>query len=206
MQPGLTACRACVAIQHTVAVPVPHQIPRFQVWGLNPSQDLFLVFPFFQLSATVNQWRVFLNNFIDWLIWVVIPSHITKLFRLRFEPQTWKRGIWRGSGTATVCWFAAHARHARCRGKQGKRPMTAYFFTQCSNGCSLGSLLCLGQDNHVQRCTSEQKTSVSKTEPRPNRFLWSCNDWNVVDIQRRVHTSVRLEIPKLGTSKKAVLH
>ena len=36
-------------------------------------------------------------------------------------------------------------------GKNGEYPMIAYCFTQYSNGCSLGSLLFLRQDNHVQR-------------------------------------------------------
>ena len=65
-----------------------------------------------------------------------------KLPWLGFEPQTWKCGICSGTGTAT----------ARCRGKEGKRPMIAYCFTQCSNGYSLGSLLFPRQDNPVQRC------------------------------------------------------
>ena len=38
-----------------------------------------------------------------------------------------------------------------CRGKERKRPMSAYCFTPCSNGCLLGSLLFPRQDNHVQR-------------------------------------------------------
>ena len=78
---------------------------RFQVWGWNPSPGnsmfpglgfesqsrlFFRFFPFSQLSTTVNQW--------PWL---------------GFEPQTWKRGIWCGTGRATI----------RCRGKEGKRPM-----------------------------------------------------------------------------------
>ena len=68
-----------------VPVPVPHQIPRFQVWGSNPSQgnstfpglgfepqsrQFFRFSSFFQLSATVNQWRIFfvMTLSIDWLI------------------------------------------------------------------------------------------------------------------------------------------
>ena len=38
LQRGLTACRACAAIQHTVPVPVPLQFLHFQVWGSNPSR------------------------------------------------------------------------------------------------------------------------------------------------------------------------
>ena len=63
-----------------------------------------------------------------------------------FEPQTWKRGIWGGTGTATPC----------CGRKEGKRPSIAYCFTQCSNGSSLGSFLFPRQDNLVQRCTSDE--------------------------------------------------
>ena len=36
--------------------------------------------------------------------------------------------------------------------KTGRAPYDAYCFTQCSNGCSLGSLLFPRQDHHVQRC------------------------------------------------------
>ena len=43
----------------------------------------------------------------------------------------------------------------RVHKKQGKRPMTAYCFTQCSNGSSLGSLLFLRQDDHGQRYSVE---------------------------------------------------
>ena len=65
--------RACAAIQRIVAVPVPNHISRFQAWGSNPLVEaIFSLFSFSQLSATVNQRRIFLNNFIDWLIWVVI--------------------------------------------------------------------------------------------------------------------------------------
>ena len=105
LQRGVTACRACAAIQHAVAAPVPLHIPRFQVWGSNPSQGNFFAFfpsPNF-LQRSINGEYV-LNNFIHWL---------------GFEPQTWKRGICSGTGTDT----------ARCRGREGKRPMTAYCFT-----------------------------------------------------------------------------
>ena len=61
----------------------------------------------------------------------------------------------------------------RCRGKQGKRPMIAYCFTQCSNGCSLGSLLFKRQDSHGQRCTRNQLTNVvleSRLQGVTNQF------------------------------------
>ena len=121
------------------------RIPRFQVWGSNPSQDLFFAFFLFPsfLQRSING-EYFLNNFIDWLIWVVIPSHTTKnCLDWDSNPQVWKRGMWCGSGTGTPC----------CRGKQGKRFMIAYCFTQYSNECPLDSLLFPRQDNHVWRCT-----------------------------------------------------
>ena len=53
-------------LQRAVAVSVPLAIPRFQVWGSNPqSRQFFRFFSFSQLSATVNQWRIFLAHFID---------------------------------------------------------------------------------------------------------------------------------------------
>ena len=57
--------------------------------------------------------------------------HSKKLPWLGFEPQTWKRGVCSGTGTAT----------ARCMAKEGKRLMIAYCFTECCNGCSWYSLL-----------------------------------------------------------------
>ena len=36
--------------------------------------------------------------------------------------------------------------------ERGKVPNDSYCLTQCSNGCSLDSLLFPRQDNHVQRC------------------------------------------------------
>ena len=95
---------------------------------------------------------------IDWPLQKVGKRKKPKKWsRLGFEPQTWRRR----TVTATVCWITAHVRHAVkpcCRQKQGKRSMIAYCFTQCSNGCSLGSLLFPGQDNHVQRCTYVVRT------------------------------------------------
>ena len=38
---------------------------------------------------------------------------------------------------------------SKCRGREGKRPMIAYCFTQCANGSSSGSLLLPRQDNHA---------------------------------------------------------
>ena len=90
--------------------------------------------------------KVFRKTFsIDWPLQKVGKRKKAKKSPwLGFEPQTWKRRICSGTGSATV----------RCRGKEGKRPMTAHCLTQCSDGCSLGSLLFLRQDNHIQRCLS----------------------------------------------------
>ena len=151
---------ACV---QAVAVPLPLQISRFQVWGSkSQSRQLFRFFPSPDFLQRSINGELILDNLVDWLIDLSCHwSHITKTLPwLGFEPQTRKRGIWSGTGTATACWMAAHARHAvttRCRGKEGKRPVTAYCLTQCSNGCSLGSLLWPRQDNHVQTCTMRTK-------------------------------------------------
>ena len=51
----------CFSPQRAVAVPVPHQIPRFQVWGSNPSQDHF--FRFFSLLSTVCNGKSMENIF-----------------------------------------------------------------------------------------------------------------------------------------------
>ena len=48
----------------------------------------------------------------------------------------------------------------RCRGKEEKRPLTTHCFTQCYNGCSLGSLLFPRQDNHVQKCNIMELTKL----------------------------------------------
>ena len=76
--------------------------------------------------------------------------------------------FWRGAGAGGEGkWYFAgvvqlwlqetldsrHSVKPHCRGKQGKRPMISCCFTQCSNGCSLGSLLFPRQDHHVWRCT-----------------------------------------------------
>ena len=88
--------------------------------------------------------NICLNNFIDWLIDMSCHwSHVTKsCLDWGSNPRPGKRGIWCGSGTATVC----------CRGNTGKAPYDACCLTQCSKGCSLGSLLLPRQQIHVQRC------------------------------------------------------
>ena len=139
------------AIQHTVAVPVPLQISRFQVWGSNPRQDHF--FAFFLLATFCNSQsteNIFLSNFIDWLIWVVISSHITK------SCFDWDSNPIPGNVELAVelelPWLDTQSNHV-VEETQGKRPMIAYCFTQCSNGCSLSSLLFPRQENHDQRRT-----------------------------------------------------
>ena len=63
----------------------------------------------------------FFNNFIDWLKWVVIQ--VTRTIALT------------GIGTLDLeMWNLKWDWYCHC-------PMTAHCFTQCSNGCSLGSLL-----------------------------------------------------------------
>ena len=88
--------------------------------------SLFFLPPTFCNGESME--NIFPNNFIDWLIWVVVgvPSKKVAL-----------TGIW----TPDL---------ERCNLKWNTQ-----WFTQCSNGCSLGSLLFPRQDNHVQRCTRE---------------------------------------------------
>ena len=61
-----------------------------------------------------------------------------------FKPQTWKRGIWKGTGTATVCLIAALARHTQSNhaveDNRETALMIAYCFTQCCKGCSIRQL------------------------------------------------------------------
>ena len=137
--------RPCAAMQHTWHF-------HFHVWGSNPSQDhFFACFP----SPTFLQQPINGEYFSEELCRLIntschSESHHKRLPWLGFEPQTWKRG----TGCATVCCIAAHARHTvkpLCEGREGKRLMTAYCFTQCSNEYSLSSLLFPRQDNHVQR-------------------------------------------------------
>ena len=66
-----------------------------------------------------------------------------------------------------------HSVKPQCRGKQGKRPMITHCFAQYSNGCSLGSLLFLRQDNHVQRCTMIK--SVESTNQRKHASIHTCS-------------------------------
>ena len=88
------------------------------------------------------QWRIFLNNFTDWLIWVVIgvTSQKIALTGIRTpDLETWSLQ-WKWNCRSTL-WR-----------KRGKVPFDAYYLTQCSNGSSLDSLLFPRQDNHVQKC------------------------------------------------------
>ena len=112
LQRGLTACRVCAIIQHAVAVPLSLHIPRFQAWGSNPNQDNFFALFLLPLSATANQWRIFLKNFIDWLTWVVIQVTSQKIALTGIRTPDLEPKIWCGTRTATVCWIAAHARYS----------------------------------------------------------------------------------------------
>ena len=101
-------------------------IPHFHVWIESQPRQFFVMWFEWQLIL-INR-KSSLKNILHWLTvaesWEKGKSK--KRSWLGFEPQTWKRGIWNGSGTATACWMAAHARHAvkpRCGGKQGKRPL-----------------------------------------------------------------------------------
>ena len=70
-----------------------------------------------------------------------------------------------------------HARHAvrpRCRGKEGKRSMIAYCLTQCSNGCSLGSLLFPRQNNHVPRPIAAYNTPICSLDSPQARCGCRC--------------------------------
>ena len=133
-----------------MAVPVPHPIPRFQVWGSNPSQDIFLWCD--SEWQLINQSTKFFKKYFP-LIGRCKKfgkgRNTEKLPWLGFEPQTWKRGI-RKLNSNFHSMLNCSTR--RCRGKEGKRPLIAYCFTQCANGCSLGSLFFPGQDNLVQKC------------------------------------------------------
>ena len=145
--------------QRAVAVPVPLQIPHFPGLELE-SQSWQCFCDVTPMTTPINQsiksFRKY-SPLIDHCRKLRKGKKPKKLLWLGFEPRTWKRGMWRGSGT--VCWIAAHAWHAvkpRCRGKQGKRFMIAHCFTQCSSGCSLGSLLFPRQNHRVQRCTVQE--------------------------------------------------
>ena len=71
-----------------------------------PVKAIFHFFPSPNFLQRSINGEYFLNHFIDWLIdWLInVSCHWShkKLPWLGFEPQTWKRGIWRGTGTATV--------------------------------------------------------------------------------------------------------
>ena len=108
------------------------------------SRQLFRFFSFSQLFTTVNQWRILFEELYRSInMSCHSESHHKKLPWLGFEPQTWKRG----TGTAT-----------------------AYCFTLCSNGCSLGNLLFLRQDNHVHTCTAVYAYNSVWTDETSGRF------------------------------------
>ena len=140
----------CVwSMQHAVTVPLPLQIPRFQVWGSNPSQDNS-TFPGLgfesqsrQLFGMWFQWQLILiNQSIDKVIHKIfsIDWPLQKVGRREKSGKKILTGIrtpdletW--NWKCHVCWLAGHARHA-VEEKDEKRPMIAYCFTQYSHGCS----------------------------------------------------------------------
>ena len=141
---GIIGRLPCCPLQRTVAV--PSSISNATFPGLrfeSQSRQFFVMWLQWQLISINQSMKLFrkYSPLIDRCRKLGEGKKAKKLPRFGFEPQTWKRGIWSGTGTGT----------ARCRAKQGKRPMIAYCLTQRSNGCSLGSLLFLRQDNHVQR-------------------------------------------------------
>ena len=95
-------------LQHTVAVPL--QIPRFQVWGSNPSQGHF--FAFFLVPTFCNgqlMENILLNNFIDSLM-----SCHSKRIALTgiWTPYLENSGIWCGFYAYSVeCQVSDHSRH-----------------------------------------------------------------------------------------------
>ena len=128
LQHGLTARRAC-AIQHTVAVPVSNS--TFQVWGSNPSQGNFL--------RCDSEWQLIRSNQSIKLL----KKQSLLIDRCR------ELGEGKKAEKNDLDWDS-NPRPGNV--ELGKRPMSGYCLTQCSNGYSLGSLLFLRQDRHVQRC------------------------------------------------------
>ena len=128
----------------------PSQIPCFQVWGSNPSQGTFSWCDSNDNSLLINR-KNSSKNILHWL--TVAESwekgkNPTKWSWLGFEPQTWKHGIPRPGNMKFDVELAQYV----VEEERGKRPMIAYCFTQCSNGCSLGSFLFPRQQIHGQRC------------------------------------------------------
>ena len=145
----------CAAIQRTAAVPVPHQILRFQVWGSNPSQGNFFVMWLQWQLILINRWNFWKIFSIDW--------PLQKVERRKKSENIALTGVWTpdldtwnwNCHSMLTCSTRSTRSQPRCGGKQGKRPMIACCLTQCSNGSLLGSLLFPRQDNHVQRCYAQ---------------------------------------------------
>ena len=78
------------------------------------------------------------------------------------------------------CQSMRHTVKPRCSGKERKRPMIAYCFTQCPNGCSLGSFLFPRQQIYGQRCSFRGDTffiefsSVGYDNPDVDGCWWLC--------------------------------
>ena len=145
----------CLPPQRAVAVPVLLKTQCFQVWGSNPSQGNFSLFSLLSTFCDVQSME---NIFIDWLKWIVIGVTSQKIAMTGVRTpdlETWNlRWKWntRSTRSETTLWK-----------KTGKAPNDAHYFTQCSNGCSLGSFLFPRQDNHVQRFTQQ---SLLTSAPR----------------------------------------
>ena len=98
---------------------------------------------------------------IDWTSQKVGRKKAKKLPLLGFGPQTWK--------TWNLMW--KWNCHSTLKRKRGKAPDDAYCFTQCSNGCALGSFLFRRQDNHVQRCTTVSPNRWEEASERARFFV-----------------------------------
>ena len=104
------------------------------------------------MTTHINQSKKLLENILHWLTVAESWERMKKTEKLPWlgfrtpDLETWNlKWNWN-------CHGVLNCRTRRCGGKEGKRLLIAYCFTQCSNGCSLGSLLFPRQDNHVQRC------------------------------------------------------
>ena len=71
------------------------------------SRQFFFVFPSLNFLQRSINGEYFLNNFIDWLIWVVIEVTSQKMALTGVRTPNLEKWIWNGTGTATP----------RCRGK-----------------------------------------------------------------------------------------
>ena len=144
---------AFTALQRAVPVPLSFQNPRFQVWGSNPSQGIFCdVTP---MTTHINQSKKLSENILHWF--TVAESwekeQPKKWPWLGFEPQTWKREIWSGTGAATVCWIAAHAVVEEDRESALWLPIASHSVPM---GVHQAACSFRVKNNHVQRCIKQK--------------------------------------------------